>query len=542
MAEYEFARLVDPFLDPKVKPRIALYWNGSRVAMPWMDRELLDHAHAKFSGSYAVVDGEPTLRCVLEAIDLGFPHPREVDAVTLTLPDLEGAIIGTADVLPIQALAALGSFDFEAYWYNRRRLGGIESIGDQRAVRELQRRWSGILLFRDGFRVFPYGDDDDDWLGLDRRSLGRTGYTLNKTQFVGRVQISRAGNPGLMDQTNREGLRATPEQQTFILILQHVIQGLLWDFLRDVEKRHKSQPLDLGDVKAEVTRLESRAESALRRIRAMVPRSDAEVIDDLQQAFLEFKDLAERAQQRIEEVEADSRQMVQMAGVGLMVEVVAHELARSSESALQALEGLRGREVPVELRGRLETLRAEMKSVSKRLRVLDPLSISGRQRSEVFNLVELLRDLQEGHAAQFARHGVRLELNVPQQPVRIRAVKGMVVQIFENLISNSVYWMDLRHKRESRYAPTITVTVEGDPLSVTFSDNGRGIAPENSEKIFRPFWSQKEKTKRRGLGLFIARECASYMGGKLALTEQTSPDTGRLHEFLFELPESVLVR
>jgi hypothetical protein len=252
MAEYDFARLVNPFIDPKKRPRIALFWNGSRIAVPWMDTALLDHAHAKFSGSYSLVDGEPILRCRLEAMNLGFPHPREVDVVTLSRPELEGAIIGASESLPSEALGSLGPFDFEAYWYNRRRLAGIESIGDQKTVRELQRRWSGILLFRDGFRVFPYGDDEDDWLGLDRRGLSRIGYALNKTQFVGHVDISRIGNPRLLDQTNREGLRATVEQKAFIDILQHVIQGLLWDFLREVERRHKSQPLDLGDVKAEV--------------------------------------------------------------------------------------------------------------------------------------------------------------------------------------------------------------------------------------------------------------------------------------------------
>ncbi len=461
-----------------------------------------------------------------------------MDVIRLSLPDLEGAIIGQSEEIPMSALTDLGPFSFEAYWYNRRRLGKIETIGDQKVVRDLQRRWSGVLLFRDGFRVFPYGDDEDDWLGLDRRALSRGGYTLNKTQFVGRVNISRTGNRNLVDQTNREGLRASPEQQAFIQILQHLIQGLLWDFLRDVEKRHKQQPIDLGDVKAEVARLEGRAKGALTRIRKLVPADEVDLVDDLQQAFLEFQDLAARAQLRIEEVEADSRQMVQMAGVGLMVEVVAHELARSSESALQALEALRGKAVPEDVRSRLDTLRAEMKSVSKRLRVLDPLSVSGRQRSEVFDLGELLEDLRDGHNAQFQRHGVVFEVIKPEGQIQIRAIKGMVVQILENLISNSIYWTGLKARRESRFIPKISVRIGLNPPTVSFSDNGRGVAPENREKVFRPFWSLKEKAKRRGLGLFIARECATYLGGTLALADAADEETRRLHEFVLELPQA----
>jgi signal transduction histidine kinase len=542
LAEFEFARITDPFSDPKARPRIALHWNGSRIAIPWMDRTLIEHAHAAFKGKYTIDGGRPELQVRMDAFKLGFEHPHEVDVATLTLPDLEGLITGASQAVPLSALSSVGPFEFEAYWYNRRHLGGIDTIGNQRAVRELQKKWSGILLFRDGFRVFPYGDDDDDWLGLDRRALGRPGYVLNKAQFVGRVNISRARNPGLVDQTNREGLRATPEQEVFIALLQHIVRDMLWDFFREVDRRYKKQPLDLGNVKAEISTLETRAKSALSKVRKIVPKEHVEVVDDLQHTITEFHDLSVRAQRRIEEVEADGRQMVQMAGVGLMVEVVAHELARAAESALEALEGLCGKDVPAGIRAKLETLQAEMKSVSKRLRVLDQLSVSGRQRSELFDLAELVEDTKEGHVAQFQRHHITMRVDKPKAAVRVKVVKGMVVQIIENLIANSVYWMQLRASREARYMPTISVRIEANPPAIYFTDNGPGIAPDHRERVFRPFWSLKEKSKRRGLGLFIARENATYLGGTLTLSEKTDRLTGRLHEFVFELPDSALAK
>ena len=146
--------------------------------------------------------------CIYEARDLGFEHPLEIEKREYPLADLEGSISGTSGEVPVSALDTVGQFEFEIYWFNRRRLGRIDSIGDQKVVRDLQRRWSGILLFRDRFRIFPYGEDNDDWLALDRRALGRAGYLLNKAQFVGRVSISRLGNPLLIDQTNREGLNS----------------------------------------------------------------------------------------------------------------------------------------------------------------------------------------------------------------------------------------------------------------------------------------------------------------------------------------------
>lgn len=542
MAEYDFARLTDPFIDPKLRPRVALFWNDERISIPWMDQELIANAHAQVKGSYEIQDGFPQLRCTLEARNLGFDHPKETEHVNVLLHDLQSALIGTSQELPDSALLNVGPFNFEAHWFNRRLLRAIDGIGELKAVRLLQERWSGILLFRDGFRVFPYGEDEDDWLALDRKALRRSGYTLNKTQFIGRVEISRVSNPTLVDQTNREGLRETPEQQILLGLMQYVIQEQLFRFMKHVEKQYKGQKVDLSEAKSEVDRLDARAKSALTRLRKIAPKEGKEAIEELQQTLFEFSEFAVRARQRIEEVEQESRQMIEMAGVGLMIEVVAHELARASENAIENLEALRGKNVPEEVRAKLESLRAQMKSLGKRVRVLDPLSVSGRQRVETFDLKGLIRDTLEAHEAQFARHKIQMELDMPDEPVRIRAVKGMVVQIVENLISNSKYWLEMRSIREHSFIPTIKLTVLDTPPTIIYEDNGPGIAIENKERVFRSFFSLKEKSKRRGLGLFIARECAEYNGGTLDLDNHVSPETGRLHRFTLELPKGISAR
>lgn len=542
MAEYDFARLTDPFLDQKNRPRIVIFWNSDRLSIPWMDGKLIDHAHARVKGIYEIHEGEPKLTCQLDALDLGYDHPKEKEIAVVGLTDLQAAIIGTSGELEDSALVSVGPFSFEAHWFNRRRLGEIEGIGEMKAVRELQEKWSGILLFRDGFRVFPYGEDEDDWLALDRKALRRQGYSLNKTQFIGRVEISRARNPELVDQTNREGLRETQEQQVFLRIMQYVIQEQLYRFMRQMDSQYKSQKVDLSEAKSEIDRLKKRATSAVKKLRSLTPKEGHDTLEDLQQALLEFSDFADRARLRIEEVEQESRQMIEMAGVGLLVEVVAHDLARASENALQNLEAMRSKKVPDDVRAKLESLRAEMKTLSKRVRVLDPLSISGRQRVETFDLDGLIRDSLEAHSSQFERQKIKVELDLGNKPLRVTAVKGMVVQILENLISNSKYWLEMRSTREPSFVPTITIVAHDGPPTIIYEDNGTGIAPENREKIFQPFFSLKEKAKRRGLGLFIARECARYNDGTLVLNEHKDPKTGRLHRFTLELSKSSAIK
>ena len=532
------SRLTDPFSDTKRRPRIAIFWNSERVPIPRMDKHLLDCAHASAKGRYVIRDSGPELKCSVEAIDLGFPHPYEKEDHILAGDDLTGLVLGTSGNVPSSAIRDLGEFQFEIYWFNRKLLKGIDSIGDQKQVRDLQRRWSGILLFRDGFRVLPYGEDGDDWLALDRPALGSKGYLLNRAQFVGRVNISRLGNPKLIDQTNRQGLRVCSEQEVFIALLNHTLQENLRNYLKDIQKRYKAPPQIVAKVKTEALELVDEANVSLKEFRKQAPEF-SDTINEFQNIINGFKKLFLQLELRIAEVEYEKHQMIQMAGVGLLVEVVAHELSRSTQNALSALESLRGKDIPDQSRRLLSSLRSELRSVSKRLRVLDPLSVSGRQRKERFALDALIQDVFYSHDLQFKRHNIRPTLMMPVHRVYIHGVKGMIVQIIENLISNSIYWLNLRKQRELKFNPEIAISLEIDPLTVTYQDNGSGIAKENREKIFRAFFSLKEKTNRRGLGLYISRECAEYHGGSLTLDENVNVETGRLHRFILKLPLEV---
>jgi signal transduction histidine kinase len=181
-------------------------------------------------------------------------------------------------------------------------------------------------------------------------------------------------------------------------------------------------------------------------------------------------------------------------------------------------------------------LKSEMKSISKRVRVLDPLSVSGRQRAEIFVLDDLVKETFEAHKAQFERRHIDSKFSFGSKPVKVRAVKGMVVQVLENLISNSVYWLEVKSGREPSFSPEIKVEVHGGPPTIRFEDNGPGIAPENKDQIFKIFFSLKDTKRRRGLGLYIARDAAQHHGGTLVLDDQETPGTGRLNRFIFEFP------
>ena len=88
--------------------------------------------------------------------------------------------------------------------YNRAAIGGISVT----AARDMSRRYGGIRLYRDGLRVMPYGEPNDDWLGLSELQGSRSSTLVPVRNFnwFGQVLIGRERNPQLIDTASREGL------------------------------------------------------------------------------------------------------------------------------------------------------------------------------------------------------------------------------------------------------------------------------------------------------------------------------------------------
>jgi len=534
---FELARLTNPLSSTKRRFRIVVIFNGERIDIPRLDRSILDLSHARATGAYTLLDGHASLEAHLWCGDLGKGNAPEERRIYLEQVDLRGVTKDAENDIPASALRTVGPFSFEVYWFNRRLLRGIDSIGDRRRVMELQRQWSGIMLFRDGYRVFPYGGEGDDWLKLDRQALSSGGYKLNKAQFIGAVTISRTANPELIDQTSREGLKDCPEKFVLIEVIGYAIQERLRLFLDEIEARQKHIELDLDQAETRVEDLEKRARRSIKELEKR-HSSERSQLRELLMMFDEMRHGFDRAKARAEEVEDERDRMLQLAGIGLMLEVIAHELARSTEYTLRMLDESKAEHLPADVASLFRALREEMKTMNKRLRVLDPLSVSGRQRKEKFSLADLVRDILDGHSAQFRRHHIEAILDVVDTPsdVRVHGVRGMFVQIIENLIQNSIYWFDLRRRDEDDFKPVITITVGPAPVVLEYTDNGPGIQPSLREEVFKPFFSTKGKARRQGLGLFIARDCAAYHGGQLYLSDARTSHAGRLNTFVLELP------
>jgi len=90
-----------------------------------------------------------------------------------------------------------------------------------------------------------------------------------------------------------------------------------------------------------------------------------------------------------------------------------------------------------------------------------------------------------------------------------------LIQIFDNIILNSIYWLRECCKEDENFIPEISIIID-EPFLQVF-DNGYGIDPSLDTRIFQPFVTAKPKNVGRGLGLFIVQQLLDSVGCEITL-------------------------
>lgn len=432
-------------------------------------------------------------------------------------PKRQGIKPKASDKLPrsnevIDALQTLGDFEAKFWWFNRGRLMREEKELWTSSLRDFVRNWSGgLLVYRDGYRVYPYGSAADDWLDLDRKALASSAYKLNRAQIVGYLRISSKKNRRLLDQTNREGFRDCPEKEALRRLLRQAIIADCKTFLERVDKDFKAADEEtLRDIDNRIGDASQSAAKNLLRLQQRIP-GEAPIIQSVLSELAEVEAAWERAKETLKAKEEEVEQYSHLAGVGLMVELLAHELARVTDDALLILSDKKTAKDP----GKLDALAAVLKTLNKRVRVIDELSIPGRQRKSLQDIGSLVRQISEFYETKLERHKIALNISSSaRQSFDWRVEKGQILQLFDNLLSNSVYWLARRLDRNA--PPAVNIAIDPREKSVTVTDNGPGIPADVGSRVFDPFYTSKPGGGR-GLGLYIAKRLAKENGISLEL-------------------------
>ncbi|TPD95126.1 sensor histidine kinase [Stenotrophomonas maltophilia] len=388
---------------------------------------------------------------------------------------------------------ACGPFKFKFYVFNFARDAAEHHLltkEDKDLIREHR-----IYLYRDGIRVYPYGDPSDDWLLIDvRRGTVKASEFLSNDQTVGVVEISQQSNPDLRDKTSREGLvevgEATDDFRAMIQIFLAWVRKDPYDKL----VRIKKNTLDIA------VHTENAVEKSLNEV--------SEALDD---------DQPDEAKSRLSDAKrnylSERRYLVKraedtehLAGVGLSVEAASHDLMLSIGSMYRIINDLMdqtrsGMPVPAaHLAQELTSLRGMISFLEGSMTEMQRLFRSTKQKRKQVRVSEILAKVHRLYASMMGKRGIDYQVQTLGSPLVANTTDAVLLQVFLNLFDNACYWLEGRNPPK-----TILVVLDGDNGTLTFADSGPGLNTDDLPYIFEPFFSGKGE-EGRGLGLYIARQ------------------------------------
>jgi signal transduction histidine kinase len=406
----------------------------------------------------------------------------------------------------------------------------------------LTKELGGIKLYRNGFRVAPYGEEGDDWLSLARDTARRAILIpANNQNFAGRVHVSSQDNPNLEETASREGLIEGP---AYYKLVSFVKDCLWWGAKRVGSARERKTEAGQKDFSPRRPQsLHSHVSALTQKLREAKDSAEVDAaIDEILRVASEYEQQTDVEREESLKYEAMLRVL---ASLGLTIAVFSHEVSGSTALLTAAINNL------VE---KADTLQEPI-----RTRMLEGIASAGRSSQRITDLggylgslttqsesrklrTLVVKTLAENFKHQFFGYaeGIGIELEImPINPV-LRTCpmhRSEFDSVLFNFFSNSIKAI----KRAQRSAPKIRLSAVQDKrfVLIRFQDTGDGIRPEYRDRVFDAFFTtsgddgSEGEGSGTGLGLRIVSDIATSYGGTVVLSE---PDDGFITSFELRIP------
>lgn len=382
-----------------------------------------------------------------------------------------------------------------------------------RSVRQMLSDASGVSVYRDSFRVLPYGERGDDWLSMDARRVQNPTLRLSNNQVLGYVFISGDQNPSLRDQSNREGLM---EGQGF-----DDLKLAVTAILEQVEiRRYKSRRPEKEKSTSKGLFSKFDLHTVRRVIDERYPQDKV-----LQEALKSSNNSVAAGIKDVEEIVA---RYSRLATMGMLIDRVVHD-GRTAVARLINLERFALRDFAktsftdqekLEIaRTTFEASKSQVDLLRTVFRKIEPFGGRKRGRSTETSMSSLVQDAFAVVEAEASSKSI--ELRYQSNDFSVRADPSEVQQVLVNLLLNAIYWTAKAPSADPASVEVLAQREEDGSVLILVCDSGPGVNPDVADLIFDPYFSERPDGFGLGLGI-VGHIVESDYDGSLELVDQGS--------------------
>ncbi len=268
--------------------------------------------------------------------------------------------------------------------------------------------------------------------------------------------------------------------------------------------------------------------------------------------FLILKDVLFKQQEKIRKLEVDKieKQLVEqvkinqhqskLATIGEIASGVGHEISNpltivKLNNAI-ILKKISENEITIEeIQKRLDKQTVVYDRIAKILLGLKTFTRIDEEIDQIFCVQKEILITYDMIVEIYKNKAIHIETTLDDEPIYIKASRGLFNQVLMNLISNAKDALDAKTESIEKVITIGLQKIGTNKVSFRISDNGAGIEEENIKKILKPFFTTKASGEGTGIGLTIVQNFVHKSNAEL-LVESTLHQ-GTVFTIIFDAAE-----
>ena len=388
----------------------------------------------------------------------------------------------------------------------------------------------GIKIYRDGIITTPFAENEEnadkkrDILGIDKRLWQDIFSRVSTREVIGIVDITRDGNPRIIDATNRQDFVDNQEyrdlKEFIILQLSAVQQYKIYS--REKKRHENSNTLEnAGDsIQSFIYTIET------------ISQQNPELKKHLLPAIKQAKKTGAAVKQAIDEQKQSQEEFTRKENIYLSIMSMQEYAIHITHAVRTTLNKIRDKveyfnhffpdpaEEDIFIRY-AHDMSEEFKTLNKVIDYMLSYSQANLLLEEV-DFSAVVQEIFSSYSSVFAEQGIKSEILIPDKVVLKDTNRVFFRDILNNLIDNSIKAV----KNAQVKIIKCSVSVYQDKLQIDVSDSGHGIPLEKRAWVFGIYNTTTEEDGGAGIGLYIVKTRVESLKGSVKVIDSEFGDVG----------------